>query len=91
TGNVLPTKNEKISRVQTYSLIGDIPIVANVFFNTIEGAQTNDKKAAILDIGSNHSICESLKRIGLSSSPIQYQYSPVNQAILFAGRNLMDN
>ena len=91
TGNTLPTKKQKMSRVQTYSLIDDTPIVANVFFNNIEFAQTTDKKAATLEIGDNHNICKALKHIGLSASPIQYQYSPVNQAVLFAGRNLMDN
>lgn len=91
TGNVLPTAKAKMSRVQTYSVIEDTPIVANVFFNNIEFAQTTDKKAATLEIGDNHRICNSLKQIGLSDTPIQYQYSPVNQAILFAGRNLLDS
>jgi len=91
TGKVLPAKKEKMSRVQTYSVIDDIPIIANVFFNNIELAQTTDKKAAKLDIGDRHPICKSLEQIGLSDAPIQYQYSPVNQAILFAGRNLLDS
>jgi len=31
------------------------------------------------------------KSIELSDSPIQYQYSPMSQVILYAARNLMDN
>jgi hypothetical protein len=90
-GNVLPAAKDNVSRVQTYSIIDDIPLVTNLFYNTIEGAQTNDKKAAALDIGSNHSICNTLRHINLSNSPIQYQYRPLNQVILYAGKNLMDD
>lgn len=90
-GKVLPTAQDKVSRIQTYSVIEDTPLIANLFNNPIESAQTNEKKAAVLDIGDNHSICNSLKNIGLSDSPIQYQYSPMNQVILYAGRNVMDN
>lgn len=90
TGKVLPTAREKTSRVQTYSVIDDIPLIANVFFNNIQFAQTRDKTAATLGIGDTHRISRALKQIGLSDMPIQYQYSPVNQAVLFAGRNLLD-
>jgi len=90
-GKALPTAQGKKSRVQTYSVIDSVPIIANVFFNNIEFAQTSDKRAATIDIGETHPGCVSLKKIGLSDTPIQYQYSPLNQAILYAGRNLMDD
>jgi len=90
-GKILPTKQDKVSRIQTYSIVEDIPLITNVFNNPVESAQTNDKKAATLDIGDSHSICNSLKSIGLSDYPFQYQYSPLNQVILYAGRNFMDN
>ena len=90
-GKVLPTKKEKISKINTYSIIDNIPLIANIFINPLEMAQTNDKQAAVLEIGLDHSICINLRNIGLSATPIQYQYSPLNQAILFAGRNLMDD
>jgi hypothetical protein len=91
SGKVLPTKKEKISRVVTYSVLENIPLVANIYFNPLEMAQSNDKQSATLEIGTDHRICEELQKIGLSAKPIQYQYSPLNQAILFGGRNLIDN
>ncbi|RJQ75043.1 MAG: hypothetical protein C4519_16280 [Desulfobacteraceae bacterium] len=90
-GKILPTKRRKISRVQTYSVIGDIPLVANVVFNPLEMAVSSSRRAATLEIGSVHPIASELRALGLSKSPFQYLYSPVSQAILFAGRNLMDN
>jgi hypothetical protein len=59
--------------------------------NQLEFAESRDKQAATLEVGADHSICEELKKIGLSETPVMYQYSPLNQAILFAGRNLMDH
>ncbi|UCE55735.1 MAG: acetoacetate decarboxylase family protein [Desulfobacterales bacterium] len=90
-GAVLPVTRGKNSRIITYSLINDIPLVTNIHINQLEFAENRDKQAAELEIGSDHSICEELQKIGLSATPIQYQYSPLNQAILFAGRNLMDD
>ena len=90
-GKVLPAAKDKVSRIQTYSFIDDIPLITNIFINPIENTQTNDKNAAALDIADDHPICRSLKSIELSDSPIQYQYSPTSQVILYAGRNLMDN
>ena len=90
-GKVLPVARGKNSKIITYSNIKDIPLVTNVYFNQLEFAETRDKQAATLEIGSDHKICEDLRSIGLSETPVMYQYSPLNQAILFAGRNLMDN
>ena len=90
-GKVLPVARGKNSKIITYSNIGDIPLVTNVYFNQLEFAETRDKQAATLEIGSDHRICEDLRKIGLSQTPVMYQYSPLNQAILFGGRNLMDN
>ena len=90
-GKVLPVNRGKNSKIITYSNIEDIPLVTNIYYNQLEFAESRDKQAATLEIGSDHGICEELKKIGLSESPVMYQYSPLNQAILFAGRNLMDN
>ncbi len=90
-GKVLPVARGKNSRIVTYSNIENIPLVTNIHINQLEFAESRDKQAATLDIGSDHKICEDLQKIGLSTTPVQYQYSPLNQAILFAGRNLMDN
>jgi len=89
-GKVLPTRRQKISRIQTFSVIDDIPLVANVVINPLEMAISSDRRAASLEIGTHHPICSELRALGLSKKPLQYQYSPLNQAILFAGRNLID-
>jgi hypothetical protein len=89
TGKILPTATEKITQYTTYSVIDDIPLKTNVYINPAEFAQTRERNAASIELG-DHSICHTLKDIGLSATPITYQYSPFNQAILFAGRNLTD-
>jgi hypothetical protein len=89
TGKILPTAPEKITQYITYSVVDDIPLKTNVYINPIKFAQTRDSKAASIELG-DHTICSTLKDIGLSETIVTYQYSPVNQGILFAGRNLMD-
>jgi len=91
TGKVLPTRRRKLSRIVTFSVIDGIPLKANVVFNPIEMAVTGSLRAASIDIGASHAISKELRSLALSKAPIQYQYSPCNQAILFAGRNLMDD
>jgi hypothetical protein len=90
-GKVLSVARGKNSKVITYSNIGDIPLVTNIYFNQLEFAESRDKQSAVLEIGTDHRICEDLQEIGLSETPVVYQYSPLNQAILFAGRNLIDH
>jgi len=91
SGKVLPVTRGKNTKYITYSNIGDIPLVTNIYFNQLEFAESRDKQSATLAIGSSHRICDELQKIGLSTTPVVYQYSPLNQAILFAGRNLLDN
>jgi hypothetical protein len=89
-GRDLPVKRGKIMKYVTYSIKDGIPLVTNVNIDPLEFAQTWSRGSAELSIGSGHAICEELNGIGLGKRPTLYQYSPVNQAILFAGRNLMD-
>ena len=89
-GNVLPAKKGGLSRYVTCSVLDGIPLVANVVVNPLEFAQTRDKAAAGLNLGTGHAISETLREIRLSPDPVMYQFSPVNEAILFAGRNLLD-
>ncbi len=91
TGTVLPAERGKNSKIITYSVINDIPLVTNIHINQLEFAESRNKQDATLELGSDHSICRQLQKIGLSATPILYQYSPLNQAILFAGRNLIDS
>ncbi len=90
-GKVLPTSKGAHIRYRTYSMFGEIPLVANVVVNPIEYAQSMNGGAAWLDLGAEHPIAVTLKGLGLSAKPMMYQYSPLNEAILFAGRNLLDN
>jgi hypothetical protein len=90
-GKVLAVKLQKPSWIKTYSVIEGIPLSANVVMNPLQMGLSTGKEAASLQIGATHPICRELRELGLSKTPIQYQYSPVSQAILFAGRNLMDN
>jgi hypothetical protein len=71
-------------------VLDGIPLVANVVQNPLEFAQSSSKQAARLELGADHPIAETLHGLELSPAPLQYQYSPVNEAILFAGRNLID-
>lgn len=89
-GKVLPTSKGKVTRYITYSVKDGIPLVANVYQNPLEYGQSIKPKSANLELGT-HAISETLKGIGLSRNPIMYQFSPLNEAILFAGRNLMDH
>jgi hypothetical protein len=90
-GKILPTRRGKVSRAVIYSMIDDIPLVANVLVDPIEFAQTRDKQAASLELGTVHPISKTLAGIGLGRNPVAYQYCPITRAILFAARNLMDH
>ena len=90
-GKTLPTARGKQTRFVCYSVKEGIPLVANVYQNPIEFAQTRHRDSAQLELGAGHPTALTLRNLGLSPYPLVYQYSPVNEAILFAGRNLMDN
>lgn len=89
-GKILPTARGKITRFITYSVLDGIPLTANVVVDPLEFAQSRDSQSAILELGAKHAIAEALSEIDLSSNPIVYQFSPVTEAVLFAGRNTMD-
>lgn len=90
TGKVLSTRPQKRSRIRTYSVLEGTPLLANMVFNPLAMAHSNDKHAALVQTGSRHPICKALRALELSEYPIHYQYSPVNQSILFPARNLLD-
>jgi hypothetical protein len=89
-GKVLPTARGRAMKYVTYSLKDGVPLVTNVCVNPVEYAQSTTRSDAELEIGTAHSICDELRGIGLGTRPLIYQFCPVNQAILFAGRSLMD-
>jgi Acetoacetate decarboxylase (ADC) len=89
-GKILPATRGKITRFVTYSIVEEIPVTANVVVNPLEFAQSRDSQSASLELGPTHPIAEALREIGLGSRPIVYQFSPVTEAVLFGGRNVMD-
>jgi hypothetical protein len=89
-GKKLKTSKGKQMRYITYSIKDGIPLVANVFVNPIEFAQSMNPSSAEILIGKEHPICKELQEIELGEYPILYQYIPLNEAILFAPRNLID-
>jgi hypothetical protein len=90
-GQKLNSATGGLARYITYSVLDDIPIRTNIHINPLETAKTGNKRAAVLEVGTDHPIANTLNRIDLSVKPIQYQYSARQQAILFPGRNLLDN
>jgi hypothetical protein len=89
-GKILPTARGKITRFVTTSVVDEIPVTANVVVDPLEFAQRRDGQSADLELGANHPVAEALREIELSRNPVMYQFSPITEAILFAGKNLMD-
>ncbi len=88
-GKVLPTAPSPVARFVTYSVKDNVPLVANVLTNALEFAQSRNPHTAELTLG-DHAIADALRAIDLSPKPVVYQYCPRTEAILFAGKNLMD-
>lgn len=89
-GKVLPTGRGKRMTYRTYSIKDGVTIETYIHVNPIEFAQSRGNGAAEIEIGSGHQICDELKDVGLSKNPIVYQYSPLNQAILFFPRSMVE-
>lgn len=85
------TSQGKRLRFKTYSLIDDIPLCANVYANPIEYAEAIRPNDVTLELGREHRIARRLRQLELGSRPLLYQYSPRNELILFAPRNLIDD
>lgn len=88
SGRTLPTERGKRLEYTTYSIKEGVPLRTRILVDPIEFAQSMSRDAARLEIGSGHPICEELRSIGLGEKPILYQYSPVTEAVLFAGVNV---
>lgn len=90
-GRVLPTRAAPVNRFVSYNIKDRIPLAVNVFQNPLEMGESRRGRDVRLTLGTEHYIARALGGLGLSAHPILYQYLPVNEAILFAGRNLMDD
>ncbi|HPJ94958.1 MAG TPA: acetoacetate decarboxylase family protein [Deltaproteobacteria bacterium] len=89
-GKKLKTGTEKVNRFKTYSIKEGVPLAANVYMNPIEFGKSMSGKAAQLTLG-DHVIADQLRKLDLSDKPLFFQYMPMMEAILYAGRNLMDD
>ena len=81
----------KLTRYITYAVENGNPLVVEVLVNPIEYAEMYGGRAVELKLGSGHRISEVLKQIDLGKRALAYQYSPVNEAILFPARNVIGN
>lgn len=89
-GRALAGKRGPRTRYVTYSVKDGKPLVANVLVDPIEYAESSLGAHAELALGSGP-IADELRALRLSSRPVRYQYSPLNHAVLFAPRNLVDS
>jgi hypothetical protein len=90
-GRILNTGKGKISRYRTYPVKNGIPLIANVITLPHEFAESSRGDSAVLQYNAAHPIGRELSEIGLSRKPLMYQYLPENEAVLFAGRNIIDD
>lgn len=88
SGKALPTSKGRNLEYTTYSIKDGALLRTRILVNPIEFSQSMSRDAAKLEIGWEHPICSELKSIELSEKPFLYQYSPMNEAILFAGNAL---
>lgn len=85
------TSQGKRLRFKTYSLIDGIPLCANVYANPVEYAESIRPRDVALELGREHRVARQLRELELGERPLFYQYSPQNELILFAPRNLIDD
>lgn len=90
-GRRLPTRPGKLTRYITYAVENGNPLVTEVLVNPIEYAESYGGAAVELELGSSHPVSEVLNQIDLGKQALAYQYSPVNEAILFPARNIIGN
>lgn len=90
-GRKLKTGKGGIVRYRTFPVKEGITLCANVFTSHLEYAESRRSSDVSLEIGNDHPICAELRGIGLGRKALMYQYSAVNEAVLFGPRNLMDD
>lgn len=89
-GKKMKTGKGKSMKITTYSFRDKIPLLANVIINPVKFRQSFSPSSAELILGEKHPISRELKDINLSKNPIGYFYAPLQEAILFGPRNLID-
>ncbi len=90
-GRKLKTGKGGIVRYRTFPVKDGITLRANVFTSHLEYAESRRPSDVSLEIGKDHPVCDELRGIGLGKKALMYQYSAVNEAVLFGPRNLIDD
>lgn len=89
-GPVLPTREQAPIKYVTYSVKDGIPLVATVVQNPLSLGIGVFRKDVELTLGADHPIGQTLSELGISNRAIAWLYSPSNESVLFAARNLLD-
>jgi len=87
-GRRLPTKKGKVIHYITYTVEDGSPLVADVLVNPVEYADSFGGHEIELELGSGHPVCDVLEQVDLGNQALVYQYSPINESILFPARNV---
>lgn len=90
-GRILETGGGGTVRYRTFPVKDGITLSANVFTHHLEYAESRRPSDVSLEIGKEHPICSELRGIDLGTKALTYQYSAVNEAVLFGPKNLMDD
>jgi hypothetical protein len=87
-GRRLPTKRGKLLHYITYAVENGSPLAADVLVNPVEYAEAYGGREVELELGSGHHVSNVLEQVDLGKQALVYQYSPINEAILFPARNV---
>jgi hypothetical protein len=87
-GRRLPTKRGDLIHYITYAVENGNPLVADILVNPVGYAEAYGGREVELELGSGHHVCNVLEQVGLGKQALVYQYSPINEAILFPARNV---
>ncbi len=85
------TKPGRVSRYRTYPVREGVTLCGNVCTLHHQYAESMNTKGVSLSLGTGHRICRELGSVDLSEKALMYQYSPLNESILFGPRNLIDD
>ncbi|MGE5403713.1 MAG: acetoacetate decarboxylase family protein [Candidatus Saccharibacteria bacterium] len=91
-GKQLNTKPSPISHFRTYSVKDGITLIGTIYNSNLRFAQhvLFHPDDARLEIYNQHPISKDLLTLDLSEKPVVYQYSDLDDMVLFGGRNLID-
>ncbi len=89
-GDIIKTGKGPIVHARMFNPMQGIPMVANLYMNQLEFAQTIGWGKSGIDIGQGHELCDILYDLKLSRQPLVYQFCPRYEAKLFNTKNIID-